>query len=140
MNLMHTLRNVGTRLFRLIPNEVTQTAAQRAQIALQDTAAGRTIANYIRSQGLDAEGLEVKYNRRAEALLVYGVVKNIRMRDRILHCCSHVERVHSVVDRMEILDEPREGTTFLAATQAAPLQVWMGGGEVCAMRLNCSAR
>ena len=116
MNLMRTLLSVGTRMLRLMPDEITQTAAHRSQIALQDTAAGRTIANYIRSQGLDADGLEVRYNRRAESLLVYGVVKNTRMRDRILHCCSHVARVHSVVDQMEILDGPRAGTTVLAAT------------------------
>ena len=116
MNLILTLRKIGDRLFNLQPGEANQTDAQRAQRTLQDAAAGRTIANYVRSQGLDAEGLEVRYNRLAETLLVYGVVKDMGMRDRIMHCCGHVARVHSVVDRMEILDGSREGTTTLVAS------------------------
>jgi len=106
MNLIHALCSAGSTIFRLSPDRPAPTQVEQDRQVERDIVAGSTITKYIRSQGLDGDGLEVKYNPATRALFIYGTVTDVKMRDRILTCCHHVARVSRVVDRMLVRDAP----------------------------------
>lgn len=114
MNLIQAIRVVGSRIFHAAPLTATVSAVDRTRRAERDAAAGHTIAKYIRSQGMDADGLDIKYQPLTQTLYVYGTARDMQIRDQILVCCNQVARVAHVVDRMQVRQEPADPGLKLA--------------------------
>jgi hypothetical protein len=114
MNLIETLRVAGSRIFPVRSPDARATLIERNRRAERAAAAGHTIAKYIRSQGMDAEGLAITYQPLSQTLFVYGTVTGMQTRDRILVCCNQVARVARVVDRMQVIANPAEPGLKLA--------------------------
>lgn len=102
MKFIHVVRLAGLRMLRLVSNPAELPLAERIRLADRDTAAGITIAKYIRSRGAHADGLDVQYQPATGTLFIYGTVADLHSRDRILGCCADVARVARVVDRMRL--------------------------------------
>ncbi|AKM29142.1 peptidoglycan-binding protein LysM [Pandoraea faecigallinarum] len=65
-------------------------------------AAGEAIENYIRSQGLEATGLDAEFDGATRTVKVYGVAADQATKEKILLCCGNVRGVKTVDDQMSV--------------------------------------
>lgn len=74
--------------------------------------AGEAIENYIKSQGLDATGLDVEFDGATRTVTAYGVAKDQETKEKILLCCGNVKGVEKVNDKMSVSTASAEATYY----------------------------
>jgi len=75
-------------------------------------AAGEAIENYIKSQGLDATGLDAEFDGATRTVKVYGVAADQATKEKILLCCGNVKGVAAVDDQMSVSTASAEATYY----------------------------
>jgi nucleoid-associated protein YgaU len=110
MGLMSFMKEAGQKLFG---HKAAEAAAQAAEAAPSDAevaaklealnkAAAEAVVDYIHSQSLDANALDVMFDAATSTVNVYGVAEDQETKEKILLCCGNVAGVAHVNDKMEV--------------------------------------
>lgn len=123
MSLISFLKDAGERLFNpgsaggaakpapagaaaSSPAASAPAAAAPAQpqqsVAELNRIAGEEIEKYIRSQKLDAQNLDVRYDGATQTVTVSGVAPDQATKEKIVLCCGNVQAVAHVDDRLTV--------------------------------------
>ncbi len=109
MGLMSFIKEAGEKLFGGGEAKAAQAAVQSAptpeNIAAMSAAAGKAIADYIDTQGLGVNGLDVGFDAPSGTVTVSGTVPDQATKEKVLLCCGNVHGVEAVND-MLVVDEP----------------------------------
>jgi len=104
MSLISFLRDAGEKLFNAPKSAPATNAAAPAQpdVAALNETAGQAIERYIASQGLKADGLDVKYDGATQTVTVSGVAPDQATKEKIVLCCGNVSSVAKVNDLLTV--------------------------------------
>jgi nucleoid-associated protein YgaU len=113
MGLVSFLKEAGEKLFGGKEAQAAPTAAPaQPSVAELNAKAGEAIAAYIRSQGLDANGLAVTYDGASQTVTVEGEAKDQATREKIVLCCGNVQAVANVDDKMTVAQPADESRWY----------------------------
>lgn len=109
MGLISFIKEAGEKLFSRGDAREDAPAAAPAPAApsQQDVAglsdkAGDAIENYVRSQGLQVENLDVRFDPRSGVATVSGRVADQATREKVVLCCGNVANVSGVDDQLTV--------------------------------------
>ncbi|MBV9891547.1 MAG: BON domain-containing protein, partial [Rhizobacter sp.] len=104
MGLISFLRDAGEKLFH--PSGLAAAAAPAPaaapDVAALNATASQAIERYIASQGLTADGLEVRYDGATQTVTVSGVAPDQTTEEKIVLCCGNVSSVAKVDDLLTV--------------------------------------
>src|SRR5687767_5697398 len=102
MGLLSFIKDAGEKLFGKGNAQAAQPAKggpdSGADSAAADETAAQAIEQYVKSQNLDADGLDVKFNSADGSVTVSGQAKDQQTKEKILLCCGNVAGVGQVHD------------------------------------------
>jgi len=103
MSLISFIQDAGEKLFNH-PKAAPAAAAPAAtpDVNALNATAGQAIEKYIASQGLKADGLDVKYDGASQTVTVSGVAPDQATREKIVLCCGNVAAVAKVNDMLTV--------------------------------------
>ena len=92
MSLISFIQEAGEKLFNRPKDAPAPTAGAPAtpDIAALNETASQAIERYIGSQGLKADGLDVKYDGATQTVTVSGVAADQATMEKIVLCCGNV--------------------------------------------------
>ncbi len=106
---MSFFKEAGEKLFGKGEAKAAQEAAAQTPspetIAALNAAAGKAIADYVATQSLAVEGLEVSFDAATTTATASGVVPDQATKEKVLLCCGNVAGVSAVND-MLVVKEP----------------------------------
>ena len=102
MSLISFLRDAGEKLFNAPKAAPAPAAAPTPDIAALNETAAQAIERYIASQGLKADGLDVKYDGATQTVTVSGVAPDQATKEKIVLCCGNVSSVAKVNDLLTV--------------------------------------
>ncbi len=106
MGLMSFIKEAGEKLFGRGEAKAAQEAVQAAPspetIAAMSAAAGKAIGDYIATQGLPVDGLDISFDAPSGAVTVAGTVPTQATKEKVLLCCGNVSGVASVNDLLMV--------------------------------------
>jgi nucleoid-associated protein YgaU len=102
MSLISFLRDAGEKLFNAPKAAPAPSAAAQPDVAALNATAGQAIERYIASQGLKADGLDVKYDGASQTVTVSGVAPDQATKEKIVLCCGNVSSVAKVNDLLTV--------------------------------------
>ena len=109
MGLMSFIKDAGEKLFGKGEAKAAQEAAAKApspeNIAALNAAAAKAIGDYVATQGLQVEGLDIGFDGGSGAVTVAGVVADQATKEKVLLCCGNVSGV-ARVDDLLVVKEP----------------------------------
>ena len=109
MGLMSFIKEAGEKLFGKGEAKAAQDAAAKApspeNIAALNAAAAKAIADYVGTQSLQVEGLDISFDGASGAVTVAGVVADQATKEKVLLCCGNVSGV-ARVDDLLVVKEP----------------------------------
>ena len=119
MSLISFLKEAGEKLFNT--GKAAAPAAANAPVAsahpdmaaLNETAA-QAIERYIGSQGLKADGLDVRYDGASQTVTVAGVAPDQTTKEKIVLCCGNVSSVAQVNDMLTVAAAAGPESTYRA--------------------------
>jgi len=113
MSLISFIQEAGEKLFSR-PKEAPAAGGAPAtpDIAALNATAGQAIERYIASQGLKAEGLDVKYDGATQTVTVSGVAPDQATREKIVLCCGNVSSVAKVDDLLTVASGSGEESKY----------------------------
>jgi nucleoid-associated protein YgaU len=113
MSLISFIQEAGEKLFNH-PKAAPAAANAPAtpDIAALNATAGQAIERYIGSQGLKAEGLDVKYDGATQTVTVSGVAPDQATREKIVLCCGNVSSVAKVDDLLTVASGSGEESKY----------------------------
>ncbi len=108
MSIISFFKEAGEKLFG---HKDTEAAAQQAQAAPDNAAlqaqaqqanqtAATAITNYINTQNLPVDGLDVAFDGATGSVTVSGVAADQATREKVVLCCGNVSGVDKVNDLM----------------------------------------
>jgi nucleoid-associated protein YgaU len=109
MGLMSFIKEAGEKLFGIGEAKAAEAAVKAAptpeNVAAMSAAAGKAIADYIGTQGLAVDGLDVAFDAPSSTVTVSGSVPDQATKEKVLLCCGNVAGVGAVHD-MLIVNAP----------------------------------
>jgi nucleoid-associated protein YgaU len=104
MSLISFIQEAGEKLFSHPKAAPAPAAAAPAapDIAKLNETAAQAIERYIGSQGLKADGLDVKYDGASQTVTVSGVAPDQATKEKIVLCCGNVSSVSKVNDLLTV--------------------------------------
>ena len=111
MSLISFIKEAGEKLFKH-PQAEAPAAAPPADVAQLNATAGAAIEKYISSQGLKADGLDVKYDGASQTVTVSGVAPDQATKEKIVLCCGNVAAVAKVNDMLTVADGGGQESTY----------------------------
>jgi nucleoid-associated protein YgaU len=111
MSLISFLKDAGEKLFNpgkaaaapaAAPATNASAAPAQPDIAALNETAAQAIERYIGSQGLNADGLDVKYDGATQTVTVSGVAPDQATKEKIVLCCGNVSSVAKVNDLLTV--------------------------------------
>jgi nucleoid-associated protein YgaU len=112
MGLMSFIKDAGEKLFGKGEAKAAQEAAAKAPspetIAALNAAAGKAIVDYVATQSLQVEGLDVAFDGATSTVTVSGVVGDQATKERVLLCCGNVQGVAGVNDMLVVKEAAPE--------------------------------
>jgi nucleoid-associated protein YgaU len=109
MGLLSFIKEAGEKLFGGGEAKAAEAAVKSAptpeNVAALSAAAGKAIANYIGTQGLAVDGLDVGFDAPSATVTVAGTVRDQETKEKVLLCCGNVAGVGAVND-MLIVNTP----------------------------------
>ncbi len=104
MGILSFIKEAGEKLFGAAASEAhAALASAPVDVAALNQKAGEAIATYIRSQGLNADGLDVKYDGASHTMTVLsGQAPNQTTKEKILVATGNVQHVDKVDDRLTV--------------------------------------
>jgi nucleoid-associated protein YgaU len=110
MGLLSFIKGAGEKLFGT--KETQEAHAEiatkpddnvlRARVAVLNNKAANAIADYIKGQGLDVQGLHVEFDGATATAKVQGVAANTPVREKAVLCCGNVNGVEKVDDQLTV--------------------------------------
>jgi nucleoid-associated protein YgaU len=113
MGLLSFVKDAGQKLFNIGHNNAqaaTPAAAapspaapptQAEVAALNDTAA-KAILNYIKTQNLPVENLQVKFDGATSTATVSGQAQDQATKEKVVLCCGNIHSVEHVDDQLTV--------------------------------------
>lgn len=112
MGLMSFFKEAGEKLFGKGEAKAAQEAAAKAPspetIAALNATAGKAIADYVATQSLPVEGLDVSFDGATTTVTVSGVVPDQATKEKVLLCCGNVAGVSAVNDLLTVKEPAPE--------------------------------
>jgi nucleoid-associated protein YgaU len=104
MSLISFIQEAGEKLFNHPKSAPAPAAAAPAapDINALNATAAQAIERYIGSQGLKADGLDVKYDGASQTVTVSGVAPDQATKEKIVLCCGNVSSVAKVNDLLTV--------------------------------------
>ena len=102
MGLIAFLKDAGEKLFGSSP-EVKAAVAEPTQadkVAAASAAASTAIKDYLKTQSLPADALDLSFNAADGTVTVAGAVESQEVREKVVLCCGNVDGVNGVHDQM----------------------------------------
>ena len=97
MGLLSFMKEAGEKLFGGGEAKAAQAKVAAAptpeNVAAMSAAAGKAIADYVGTQGLKVEGLDVGFDAPSATVTVAGTVPDQATREKVLLCCGNVSGV-----------------------------------------------
>ncbi len=110
MGLMSFIKGAGEKLFgtaRAAEAPAAASAPKPDIDALNKTAA-QAIAQYIGTQNLQVQDLDVRFDAASATVTVAGSVQDQATKEKVLLCCGNVAGVEQVDDRLTVLNPQPE--------------------------------
>jgi nucleoid-associated protein YgaU len=106
MGLMSFIKEAGEKLFGIGEAKAAEAAVKAAptpeNVAAMSAAAGKAIADYIGTQGLKVDGLDVAFDAPSGTVTVAGTVTDQATKEKVLLCCGNVAGVGAVNDMITV--------------------------------------
>jgi nucleoid-associated protein YgaU len=104
MSLISFIQDAGEKLFNHPKSAPAAAAAAPAapDVGALNATAAQAIERYIGSQGLKADGLDVKYDGASQTVTVSGVAPDQATKEKIVLCCGNVSSVAKVNDLLTV--------------------------------------
>jgi nucleoid-associated protein YgaU len=106
MGLMSFIKEAGEKLFGGGEAKAAQAKVEAAptpeNVAALSDAAGDAIESYIRTQGLNVDGLDVAFDAPSSSVTVSGTVADQATKEKVLLCCGNVAGVGQVNDMITV--------------------------------------
>ncbi|MEO6270012.1 MAG: peptidoglycan-binding protein LysM [Lautropia sp.] len=104
MGLMSFIKEAGEKLFGKGEGQAAQKSSETGPEGSEkaNQAGADAIIKYIRSMGLDAEGLSVAFNGASSEVTVSGLAADQQTKEKILLCCGNVAGVAKVNDALQV--------------------------------------
>ena len=103
---MSFFKEAGEKLFGKGQAKAAQEAAAKApspeNTAALNAAAGKAIEDYLATQSLQVEGLDVAFDGATTTVTVSGVAADQATKEKVLLCCGNVEHVAAVNDLLTV--------------------------------------
>ncbi|MDR5771375.1 MULTISPECIES: peptidoglycan-binding protein LysM [unclassified Caballeronia] len=101
MGILSFIKEAGEKLFGAT-SQTAQAAPAAVDVAELNLKAGEAIATYIRSQGLEAQDLQVKYDGASHTVTVSGEAADQATKEKILVAAGNVQHVDKVDDQLTV--------------------------------------
>ncbi len=116
MSLISFIKEAGEKLFGKGEAKAAQEAASAAPTAenmarLNETA-GNAIEEYVRTMGLQVEGLDVSFDGTTATATVSGSVPDQQTKEKVLLCCGNVQNVAKVNDMLTVKEKAPEAQFY----------------------------
>jgi len=106
MGLMSFIKEAGEKLFGVGEAKAAEAAVKSAptpeNVAAMSEAAGKAIEDYIGTQGLAVDSLDVAFDAPSGVVTVSGTVADQATKEKVLLCCGNVSGVASVNDLLVV--------------------------------------
>ncbi len=112
MSLISFIQEAGEKLFNHPSAAPAAGAPAQPDVAALNTTAGAAIEKYVASQGLKADGLDVKYDGAKQTVTVAGVAPDQATKEKIVLCCGNVAAVAKVNDLLTVADGGGQESTY----------------------------
>jgi nucleoid-associated protein YgaU len=119
MSLISFIQEAGEKLFNhpksapaAAPAAPSAAPASTPDINALNATAGQAIEKYIASQGLKADGLDVKYDGASQTVTVSGVAPDQATKEKIVLCCGNVAAVAKVNDMLTVAQGGTPESTY----------------------------
>ena len=115
MSLISFIQEAGEKLFshpKAAPASPGAAGAPAPDLAALNATAAQAIERYIASQGLKADGLDVKYDGASQTVTVSGVAPDQASKEKIVLCCGNVAAVAKVNDLLTVADGGAQESTY----------------------------
>jgi nucleoid-associated protein YgaU len=119
MSLISFIQEAGEKLFNhpksapaAAPAAPSAAPASTPDINALNASAGQAIEKYIASQGLKADGLDVKYDGASQTVTVSGVAPDQATKEKIVLCCGNVAAVAKVNDMLTVAQGGTPESTY----------------------------
>ena len=107
MSLISFIQEAGEKLFNR-----PKAAPAGPDVAALNATAGAAIEKYVASQGLKADGLDIKYDGATQTVTVAGVAPDQATKEKIVLCCGNVAAVAKVNDMLTVADGGGQASTY----------------------------
>jgi nucleoid-associated protein YgaU len=109
MGLLSFVKEAGQKLFNLggkdggaaTPAAASAPPTQTDVAALNDTA-GKAILNFIKTQNLPVDNLQVSFDGASATATVSGQAQDQATREKVVLCCGNIQSVEHVNDQMTV--------------------------------------
>jgi len=112
MGLLSFVKDAGQKLFNLGSKDAsaaTPAAAApasapptQADVAALNDTAGKAILNYIKTQNLPVDNLQVSFDGASATATVSGQAQDQATREKVVLCCGNIHSVEHVNDQMTV--------------------------------------
>ena len=112
MSLISFIQEAGEKMFNRPKAAPAAGPAATPDIAALNATAAQAIEKYIASQGLKADGLDVKYDGASQTVTVSGVAPDQATKEKIVLCCGNVAAVAKVNDMLTVAQGGAPESTY----------------------------
>ena len=112
MGLMSFIKEAGEKLFHIgeakaaapaaAPASGAAPAAPAVDVAALNEKAGAAITNYVKSQNLPTDGIDIRFDGATGTVTVSGTVPDQTTKEKLLLCCGNVLYVAGVNDMLVV--------------------------------------
>jgi len=117
MGLISFIKEAGEKLFgkgeAKAAQEATAAAPTPENVAQLSDAAGKAIADYIRTMKLDIQDLGVTFDAPSATVTVTGVAPDQATKEKVILCCGNVEHVAAVNDNLTVAASEPEAQWYV---------------------------
>jgi nucleoid-associated protein YgaU len=120
MGLLSFVKDAGQKLFNLgskdaaaaTPAATASAAPTQADVAALNDTAGKAILNYIKTQNLPVDNLEVTFDGATATATVSGQAQDQATREKVVLCCGNIHSVEHVNDQMTVATSAPEAKYY----------------------------
>lgn len=105
MGLMSFIKEAGEKLFHTGGDaKAAPAGAPAVDVAALNEKASAAIANYVRSQNLSTDGIDIQFDGATSTVTVSGTVADQATKEKLLLCCGNVQNVAGVNDLLAVAE------------------------------------
>jgi nucleoid-associated protein YgaU len=119
MGLLSFVKDAGQKLFNLGSKDAaaaTPSAAQaaptQADVAALNDTASKAILNYINTQNLPVDSLQVSFDGASATATVSGQAQDQATKEKVVLCCGNIHSVEHVNDQMTVAAPSQEAKYY----------------------------